>query len=111
MFLLVKQEFSNLSCVEKVVLWVVVVFVVPASCYSTSTSSSRPISLWQRRIERGAIDDETTTIKRANKEYKRLDEWLKSVHHHDDYESENSSRGKQVIYKGKKKNVFSDRTL
>ena len=97
MFLLVKQEFSNLSCVEKAVLWVAVVFVVPASCYSTS--SSRPISLWQRRIERGAIDDETTTINRANK----VDEWLKSVHHYEDYESENSSRGKQAIYEGMKK--------
>ena len=110
MFLVVKQEFRNLSCVVKAVLWVVVVFVDPASCYSTSTSSSRPISLWQRRIERGAIDDETTTIKRPNKEYKRLDEWL-SVHYHEEYESVNSSRGKQVIYEGKKKNVFSERTL
>ena len=72
MFLVVKQEFRNLTCFK---MQVFVVFVDTASCflllYFYFLLSTCFVA--QRRIERGAINDETTTIKRANKEYRLVD--------------------------------------
>ncbi len=67
MFLVVKQEFRNLSCLTT---HVVVVFVDTSSCFLLLYFYFllQTCFVVQRRIERGAINDETTTIKRANKE-------------------------------------------